>query len=38
MLSVTALAVVCLVVFLRMAPASRNFTPRRTRPREAVRR
>lgn len=37
MLSVTALAVVCLVVFLRLAPASRNFTPRRTRPGEAVR-
>lgn len=37
MLTVTALAVICVVIFLRLAPAALNFTPRRTRMGEAVR-
>ena len=37
MLTVTALAVICVVIFLKLAPAAQNFTPRRTRMGEAVR-
>lgn len=37
MLAVTALAVVCVLVFLKLAPDALNFTPRRTRVGEAVR-
>jgi len=37
MLTVTALAVICVVIFLKLAPTAQNFTPRRTRVGEAVR-
>ncbi|GGE66652.1 MFS transporter [Nesterenkonia cremea] len=37
MLTVTAVAVACVVIFLKLAPAAQNFTPRRTRVGEAVR-
>lgn len=36
MLVVTALAVICVLVFLRMAPAAQRFTPRRTGVSEAL--
>lgn len=36
MLVVTALAVICVLVFLRMAPAALRFTPRRTGVSEAL--
>lgn len=36
MLAVTALAVVCVVAFLRLAPPAVRFTPRRSRIREAL--
>lgn len=37
MLTVTALAVICVVIFLKLAPTAQNFTSRRTRVGEAVR-
>ncbi|MGJ9425381.1 MFS transporter [Nesterenkonia halotolerans] len=37
MLIVTVIAALCVLVFLRMAPAAQNFTPARARPREALR-
>ena len=36
MLSVTGLAVLCVLIFLRTAPRAQNFTPRVTRLREAM--
>lgn len=36
MLTVTLIAVACVLVFLRLAPTARNFTPRRVRVREIL--
>ena len=36
MLTVTVIAAVCVIVFLRLAPAAQNFTPRRVKPREVL--
>lgn len=36
MLCVIAIAVICVLSFLRLAPRARNFTPRTTRPGEAI--
>ncbi|GAA1151627.1 MFS transporter [Nesterenkonia lutea] len=37
MLTVTVIAVVCVLIFLRLAPTAQNFTPGRSRPGEALR-
>jgi len=36
MLTVTVIAAVCVIVFLRLAPVAQNFTPRRVKPREVL--